>query len=133
MHAVPKAHPLDVHPVPYAASYLRIQVRKVSTQWLYRALGPKCQCVTTELDLFVLASAMPRMHSKLDTRDVKTTFQDSRSPEMMMNSLLDLLVRGLRQEQDDGGGGWCSRGLPSMVFKLPRASISSTMASKDES
>ncbi|KAD3338192.1 hypothetical protein E3N88_33713 [Mikania micrantha] len=34
MYAVPKAHPLDVHPVPYAASYLRIQVRKVSTQWL---------------------------------------------------------------------------------------------------
>ncbi|KAD3066333.1 hypothetical protein E3N88_34212 [Mikania micrantha] len=34
MHAVPKAHPLNVHPVPYAASYLRIQVGKVSTQWL---------------------------------------------------------------------------------------------------
>ncbi|KAD3338158.1 hypothetical protein E3N88_33679 [Mikania micrantha] len=34
---------------------------------------------------------------------------------MMMNSLLDLLVRGLRQEQDDGGGGWCSRGTKTSV------------------
>ncbi|KAD4586603.1 hypothetical protein E3N88_24204 [Mikania micrantha] len=97
----------------------------------YRALGSKCQCVTTKLDLFVLGSTVSRAHSKLGQN---FTGYDTRSilcpVGMALEQLLRLLDCWIRQMQEGRDDAQAWKAFSFEFSKLPKLQMGSLMASK---